>query len=59
MSNGAVKGLLDTSLAVQSGALLAENIRATKAKKNLAKLGVTNIVGISLLREQGKIIGSL
>lgn len=51
-----VKPILNTGLAIQSSALAMDNLKAVKKKKSLVKTGVKNIIGISLIREQGKLI---
>lgn len=65
----AVKALIDAGIAAQSVALLGENVRvATQSfnknksgsgTKKLVGLGVTNIVGISLLRSQSQLAQGL
>lgn len=58
-----VKSILNVGLAAQSLALVGENVKLVKKKKvktkDIVKTGVTNIVGISLLRSQAGIIQSL
>ncbi len=58
-----VKSILNLGLAAQSLALVGENVKLVKKKKvktkDIVKTGVTNIVGISLLRSQAGIIQSL
>jgi len=44
---------------MQSAALLSHNIPQKGKKQNLVKLGVTNIVGVNLIRETAKLTGSL
>lgn len=55
--------ILRAGVAVQSVGLLGENVRVAKKKRKSARdlvgLGVTNIVGSSLLGAQSDIIGSL
>ena len=57
------KKLLDVATTVQSAALVGENIKFAKQKDkdvmDFAKMGVGNIVGVSLLGKQSDIIGSL
>lgn len=71
----AVRSLIDASMAVQSAALLGENVRVarkaldfskTKRRsrsgaqlKNMVGLGVTNVVGISLIKAQGELAQGL
>jgi len=68
-----VKALIDAGIAGQSVALLGENYKVAnrsfsskniKARhganlKSLVKLGVTNVVGISLLRSQAQLAEGL
>lgn len=60
-----IKPLLRVGLAAQSAALAVENIKLLRKQKNkdnskrLIKTGVTNIVGISLIRAQGGLIEGL
>ena len=71
----AVKALIDAGIAGQSVALLGENYKVAsrsfssggkniKARhganlKSLVKLGITNVVGISLLRSQAQLAEGL
>jgi len=59
----AVTALLNLSQAVQAVALLGNNVRvATKKKvktKDLIGLGITNIVGVGLIKAQADISASL
>jgi len=55
--------ILRVGLAAQAAGLAFKNVEFVKKKKKSTKdllgLGVTNIVGISLLRTQGQLIGQL
>lgn len=57
------RAILRAGVAVQSAALLGENVKLAKKKKKSAtdfvKMGTTNIVGTELLRNQSQIIGTL
>ena len=69
----ATKSLIDAALTAQSAALLGENYKVAKHSlatkkikagktadtKKLLKLGVTNIVGINLLKTQAELAGGL
>ncbi len=70
----AVSSLISLSMTAQSAALLGENVRAasrsldfskTKRRssganlKDITRLGLTNIVGIGLLRTQGQLAEGL
>jgi len=62
------QSILRVGLAVQSLGLLGENIKAAKLSlkekndkkglKRIVRTGVTNIIGIPLLRTQAQLIGS-
>ncbi len=58
-----VKPILQAGVAAQAAALALQNVRLFKkgkpSAKRLVKAGVTNIVGISLLRTQSQLIGSI
>lgn len=61
MVNG-VKAILNVSQAAQALALTKENLKLVKSKKKgkgIVGTAVKNIVGIELIKSQGKIIGSL
>ena len=62
MANG-VAALLNVSRAVQALSLVGANIGVAKKKKistkDIAKLGILNIVGVSLLKVQKDIAKSL
>ncbi len=55
--------LLNLTQAAQALALTTEGIKVAKKKKKKVKdivgLGVKNIVGVGLIRETGKIIGTI
>ncbi len=59
----AIVPLLNLAQAAQALALTTEGVRVAKKKKKKVKdivgLGVKNIVGISLIKETGKIIGTI
>jgi len=59
----ATKKILELATTMQSAALLGENVKACKMKKlevdDITSLGVKNIVGTALLKEQANIIGKL
>lgn len=53
------KEILDLSNTMQSVALLGENVnylKKKKKKKGIIGLGVTNIVGTQLIKEQANIV---
>lgn len=58
-----IKPLLRAGLVAQSGALAGYNLKVALKKRkkatDIAGLGFTNIVGTSLLHEQGKLIEGL
>ena len=58
-----VKGIMNAGVALQSTALLGENLRLAKKKKiktgDIVSTGMKNIVGVSLIQSQSKIIGGL
>jgi len=56
-----IQSILQAGVAVQTAALLGENVKLAKnpSTKNLIKTGVTNIVGIPLLTAQSRLIGGL
>ncbi len=62
MTNGTVS-LLNLAQAAQALALTTEGVRVAKKKqkttKDIVGLGVKSIVGISLIRETGKIISTI
>ena len=62
MTNGTI-GLLNLSQAALALGLVGESARVAKKKKktvkDITKLGITNIVGTSLISAQGKIISTL
>lgn len=62
MTNGVVP-LLNLSQTLLALSLTTEGIRVAKKKKKKVKdivgLGITSIVGISLIRETGKIISTI
>lgn len=62
MTNGVIP-LLNLSQAAQALVLTGEGVRVAKKKKketkDIVELGVKNIVGISLIKETGKIISKL
>jgi len=62
-----VKGILRAGMAVQSVSLLSDNVSSARlalkkqkskdqGMKRIVKTGVNNIVGISLIKEQGRLI---
>jgi len=55
----AVKSLIDLSLASQSFSLARQNLKKSKGSKGIIKKGITNIVGISLIKTQGKLTSGL
>lgn len=70
----AVKSLIDASMSLEATALLGENARVasrsldfskTKARKrgantkDLVRLGLTNVVGLGLIRAQGELAQGL
>lgn len=58
----AIQGILNAGVAAQSAALALDNTNLLGKKvtsKKLVKQGVKNIVGISLIQTQSKIIGGL
>lgn len=57
MTYKTIAGLIPT---MQSVALVGENLKETKKKKpNLVKMGVNNIVGISLIGATSKLVYDL
>ena len=58
-----VKAILNVSQAAQALALTKENLKLVKSKKKNSKglvgTALKNIIGIELIKSQGKIIGSL
>ena len=58
-----VKPILRAGVAAQAATLALQNVRVLKNKKpssrRLLKAGVTNIVGIPLLRIQSQLIGQI
>ena len=57
-----VKGILRVGTAAQAAALAAHNLKGLKSKKpskDLIKKGVTNIVGIEIIKKQSQLIGGL
>ncbi|UCD20939.1 MAG: hypothetical protein JSW08_00105 [archaeon] len=50
------RNLLDLARTLQTTALVGENIKAVKRKKkNLAELGVENIIGTELIKIQAQL----
>ena len=57
-----IKGILHAGTAAQSAALALDNVKLMKKKvtpKRLVRQGVTNIVGVSLIQAQSKIINDI
>lgn len=59
----AYKAIMNIIPTLQATALASKNIGVIKKKKkkskDLVKLGVTNIIGTSLIKTQAQLIGSL
>ena len=59
----AVHDILRAGVAIQSTALLGENVRLSMKKKirtkDILKTSMTNIVGIPLLQTQSQLIGQI
>lgn len=57
------KKILELATALQSTALVGENIKVLKKKKKESKdfigMGVKNIIGTQLIKEQADIMGTL
>ena len=55
-----VSNLLNLANTVQAANLVGHNYKESKKKKpDLVKMGVSNIVGVSLIKANADIIGSL
>ena len=58
-----IKPILNAAIAAESAALAGENIKVLKKKKittkDMLKMGMTNTVGISLIKAQADIVGGL